>query len=553
MKLSMNTPGIMLGTVQFGLAYGIANIHGKPSFETVCDIVETAYDGGVRALDTAAAYGDSEAVLGRALARLGLRDKLEVVSKIPPIEAETDAQAAAFIERTLAASLRNLGLERLSACLLHREDDLRFLPLLEAMVGKGLIGEAGVSLDTARFIREGATARCVQLPCNILDRRFDRFWPLARARGTRVFTRSVYLQGLLLMPEDKIRPSLAAVVSVRRKLADIARDAGLTLAELCMRFALSNPDISSVLVDVDTRTWRPFAWKLDPLSGAREKMEGAVYHASPDGRWLVSANMTTMRRTQPGYGVCIPLDAMRQNVGPSEDDGFYLTDTATGRTRLLASTADILAKADPPVRIDNPARQEIYGFHSKFNPQCDRLMLSLRWFPTAGEPRWNLFQYDHAAVRFAWMTTGLDGGAFACAVGPEQWEKGGHHATWFPDGKRISMNLNIDRDGLHKMLDATPGSGHPTVHSDGRHLLTDAYKGERVAFGDGTIPLRWIDLASGREKVVARINVDTGCADGVLRVDPHPAWDRTWRYATFNGFVGGTRRVFIADMRSLLV
>ena len=120
--------------------------------------------------------------------------------------------------------------------------------------------------------------------------------------------------------------------------------------------------------DVDTRTWRPFAWKLDPLSGAREKMDGAVYHASPDGRWLVSANMTTMRRTQPGYGVCIPTDAMRQNVGPSEDDGFYLTDTSTGKTRLFASIANILAKADPPARIDNPARQEIYGFHSKFTP-----------------------------------------------------------------------------------------------------------------------------------------------------------------------------------------
>ena len=178
-------------------------------------------------------------------------------------------------------------------------------------------------------------------------------------------------------------------------------------------------------------------------------------------------------------------------------------------------------------------------------------MLSLRWFPTAAEPRWNLFKHDFSAVRYAWVTTGLDGGAFACAVGPEQWEKGGHHATWFPDGKRISMNLNIDRDGLRfvevdadgadlrKMLDATPGSGHPTVHRDGRHLLTDAYKGERIAFGDGTVPLRWIDL-------------DSGCEDSVLRVDPHPAWDRTWRYVAFNGFVGGSRRVFIADMRSLL-
>jgi len=248
----MHASKIVLGTVQFGMAYGIANTRGKPSFETVCDIVETAWEGGIRTLDTAAAYGDSEAVLGRALARLGLRDKLEVVGKIPPIEAETDAQAAAFIADTVAASLRLLGVGRLSACLLHRETDIRFLPLLEDLVRKGLIGEAGVSLDTPRYILEGASARCVQLPCNVLDRRFDRFWPLARARGTRVFSRSVYLQGLLLMPEDRIKPGLAAVVPVRRRLAELAREAGLTLAELCMRFALSNPAVSGVLVGVDT-------------------------------------------------------------------------------------------------------------------------------------------------------------------------------------------------------------------------------------------------------------------------------------------------------------
>jgi len=46
--------------------------------------------------------------------------------------------------------------------------------------------------------------------------------------------------------------------------------------------------------------------------------------------------------------------------------------------------------------------------------------------------------------------------------------------------------------------------------------------------------------------------VRTSCADLVMRVDPHPAWDRTWRYVTFNGFVGGSRRVFVADMRALL-
>ena len=38
----------------------------------------------------------------------------------------------------------------------------------------------------------------------------------------------------------------------------------------------------------------------------------------------------------------------------------------------------------------------------------------------------------------------------------------------------------------------------------------------------------------------------------VLRLDPHPAWDRTWRYVTFNAVAGGTRRVFVADMARLL-
>lgn len=315
--------------------------------------------------------------------------------------------------------------------------------------------------------------------------------------------------------------------------------------------------------DVETTNWQPFAWKLDPLTSERQRMEGTVYHASPDGRWLISANMTTMRKTQPGYGVRVPDDTIRRNVGPVDDDGFYLTDTSTGRKRLLASIRDLLTQADPPVLMDDAGRYEIYGFHSKFNPQSERLMLSLRWFPAADEPLWDMFKTDPGAVRFAWLTMGLDESAKHCAVGPEQWEKGGHHATWFPDGMRISMNLNIDReclrfvqvnaDGsdLRKMRHDLVGSGHPTVHPDGRHMLTDTYTGEKVAFGDGTIPLRWIDLSTGSEKAIVRINTKPLSTDAVLRVDPHPAWDRTWRYVTFNAFVDGTRRVFIADMQGL--
>lgn len=316
--------------------------------------------------------------------------------------------------------------------------------------------------------------------------------------------------------------------------------------------------------DVDTDTWQPFAWKVDPISGQRQRMEGPVYHASPDGRWLISANMTTMRKTQPGYGVPIPVEAMPRNIGPSESDGFYLTDTHSGKSRLFISIAEILRRADPAVQMVDPEKQEIYGFHSKFNYQGDRLMLSLRWFPATDEARWNLFAHDHAAVSYAWVTLGLDGGPIHCAVGPEEWVKVGHHATWFPDGRHISMNLTIDRDylrfvqvdadgkNLRKMLDNTLGSGHPSVHRDGRHLVTDTYFFEETAFGDGTIPIRWIDLQTGEEKCAVRINAKHPYPDIVLRVDPHPAWDRSWRYLAFNAFVDGTRRVFLADMSPLL-
>ncbi len=317
--------------------------------------------------------------------------------------------------------------------------------------------------------------------------------------------------------------------------------------------------------DVDPETWQPFAWKLNPLTGAKERLGGTVYHASPDGRRLISANMTAMRRTQPGYGVRVPDETARRNIGPVDDDGFYLTDTDTGECRLFASIRALLEQADPPVRIENPERQEIYGFHGKFNPQGDRLMLSLRWFPATDAPVFDMFSRDFPAVRYAWVTVSLDGGSVHCAVGPEQWEKGGHHATWFPDGRRISMNLDLDREGcvrfvqvdadgahLQKMLGHVVGSGHPTVHPDGKHLLTDAYDTEGCAFGDGTVPLRRIDLQSGEETTLARINTAQPQADRVLRVDPHPAWDRNWRYVTFNAFVDGTRRVYIADMESVI-
>ena len=63
----------------------------------------------------------------------------------------------------------------------------------------------------------------------------------------------------------------------------------------------------------------------------------------------------------------------------------------------------------------------------------------------------------------AWITADLTGGPLYCSVGPEEWVKGGHHATWFPDGKRISMNLKIDRECLRFVEVDAEGTNLPSA------------------------------------------------------------------------------------------
>jgi aryl-alcohol dehydrogenase-like predicted oxidoreductase len=250
---------VMLGTVQFGLDYGIANRNGQPDYRTCRDIVAGALEAGINAFDTAALYGQSEDVLGRILSDLHASENVLVVSKSRPVHSAgiSSDKAEATIEASLRASLRNLKLERLAVFLFHREDDLAYADALSRMQEKGLVGCVGVSADTrggADRAAETGKVQAVQLPHNLLDRRFAP-GPLLgrlRARGVLLFARSAFLQGLLLMPEERIPGSLQAVVPVRRRLEALAREYEMGMAELCLRYGLSFPEITSVLIGVDS-------------------------------------------------------------------------------------------------------------------------------------------------------------------------------------------------------------------------------------------------------------------------------------------------------------
>jgi aryl-alcohol dehydrogenase-like predicted oxidoreductase len=249
---------LTLGTVQFGLPYGIANRSGQPSYETARDIIACAYEGGVNCLDTASAYGESETVIGRALAELGLADRMRVVTKVPPIPGDLTGPAVdRFVDASVRKSLKALRLEKLGLCLFHREEDSGHLDALLKLQTQGLIEQIGISTYrpniTAGILTEGRV-QAIQIPTNILDQRFIRAGVLnqARQQGVTVFVRSVYLQGLLLMSPDGLDPFFAPIVELHPKLAQWARAAGISLAELAVRFVLSFDEATSLVLGMET-------------------------------------------------------------------------------------------------------------------------------------------------------------------------------------------------------------------------------------------------------------------------------------------------------------
>lgn len=246
---------IQLGTVQFGISYGIANNQGQVSYESAKNIIASAVAEGVDTLDTAAAYGNSEEVLGRALTELELQSKIKVISKVPPVSDQklTFNESERFISESVEKSLIRLQRDYLDVCLFHREEDIKYITVLEKLKAQGLIKGYGVSLNSTEYCEEvlNKEIKFVQLAYNILDKRYDSFLSNAYANGMKIFTRSLYLQGLLLMPESSIKPFLKDVIPVRRALEELAGSMGIKMPELCVRFVSSNRAVTSILTGVD--------------------------------------------------------------------------------------------------------------------------------------------------------------------------------------------------------------------------------------------------------------------------------------------------------------
>jgi len=237
---------LVLGTVQLGLDYGIANSQGKPSDEQAAELVSTVWKGGISVFDTAQAYGDSEAVLGKAMGSMGIASSAKVISKISPTLSPKDLPA---ISASVDESMRKIGVKQLWGLMLHRSEWLDCWKdglgeLLEGMRKSGKVKYLGVSvytLDEAKRALETEGIDMIQAPCNAWDQNMisSGVFGLAKKMDKLCFVRSIYLQGLLLMSPDEVMNKMPSAYQASIKWSSIAKRHGLSNAELAAEFAIS--------------------------------------------------------------------------------------------------------------------------------------------------------------------------------------------------------------------------------------------------------------------------------------------------------------------------
>lgn len=278
----MKESKLVLGCVQFGLKYGIANTKGQVSSQEVRNILQKAFEQGIHTLDTAASYGESECVLGRELAALQLTDKMKIVSKIPAMADDLNGNdAERFIMQSIENSLTNLKVNQLDAILFHKESNVKYIRLLRKAKEQNLTRFFGVSLDGT--VPEN-TYECevVQVPGNVLDRRFLAFSRKAQEKGIKIYNRSVYLQGLLLMEEERIPEKLKEILPYRRKLEKIAEEIHIEASELYMRYLFSIPAIGGVLTGVDTLEQLEYNCKIASAGALPQEIMEKIYANIPE-------------------------------------------------------------------------------------------------------------------------------------------------------------------------------------------------------------------------------------------------------------------------------
>jgi aryl-alcohol dehydrogenase-like predicted oxidoreductase len=244
---------IVLGTVQLGLNYGINNNLGKPDKAESNKILDLAFVKGIRLLDTAEAYGDSQEIIGDY--HKGSINKFDVITKL------SSQRAFENLTSRIVDDLNALNASSLYCYMFHSYSDFKlhyngYKNEIRSLKDSGIIKKNGVSIYTNEEMNDSLNydIDLIQLPFNLLDNYTQRgdLIKKARDKGIEVHTRSAFLQGLFFKEIDDLPTSLIELAAPLNSLKEIAKRYKITMGELALSYVMQQKEIDKVLIGVES-------------------------------------------------------------------------------------------------------------------------------------------------------------------------------------------------------------------------------------------------------------------------------------------------------------
>ena len=240
---------IIIGTVQFGLNYGVNNQNGIPDDKELEEIFDLAKKSSIDLLDTAPAYGNAQLRIGELS-----QNQFNIVTKFPKINSFTE------LADSFNNTLKALNSEKIYGFIAHDAENLidnpKYWNFLLALKQEDKVQKIGYSLYNPHQLNQlleiGLKPDLIQIPYNILNRSFEEYFEILKGMGTEIHVRSVFLQGLFFMNPDRLPKKLESLSNVLRELNHISQKLKTDIATLALNFVAQNPKIDAVVLGVES-------------------------------------------------------------------------------------------------------------------------------------------------------------------------------------------------------------------------------------------------------------------------------------------------------------
>ena len=252
---------LSLGSVQWGKPYGVSNSNGQTDFKEVNRILTKARSVGIHLIDTAANYGNAEVVLGK-----NNLNYFSIVTKTSKFENKSISKIEVDdLNLKFEQSLIKLNQSSCYGLLIHQKEDIfkngshYLIEILNKLKLKGLVKKIGISLYDSNDIDkviERLRPDIIQLPINVFDQRFiiDGSLNYIKSKSIEVHARSVFLQGLLLMPSEKIPVFFKTWIKKINEWKNTCTKKKINCLDAALNFVIKQNNVDYCLVGVENLT-----------------------------------------------------------------------------------------------------------------------------------------------------------------------------------------------------------------------------------------------------------------------------------------------------------